>query len=78
VSNPPERTPTDCPKRDSLVRDVSLALSNIVNITHQHIQVLCGDDEAALIRLDRELENALDEKERLLSALHKHRKQHGC
>ncbi len=52
----------DCPERDSLVRDVSLALSNIVNITRQHIEVLCGDDEAALIRLDRELENAVGEK----------------
>ena len=52
------------------MRDVSLALSNIVNITRQHIEVLCGDDEAALIRLDRELENALDEKERLLGQLY--------
>jgi hypothetical protein len=68
----------DCPERDGLVRDVSLALNNIVTITRQHIQVLYGDDEAALMRLDRELENALDEKERLLGALQEHRKQHGC
>jgi hypothetical protein len=68
----------DCPERDTLMRDVSLALSNIVNITRQHLQVLFGDDEAALMRLDRELENAVDEKERVLGALHQHRKQHGC
>jgi hypothetical protein len=68
----------DCPERDRLVTDVSLALSNIANITRQHIQALCGDDEAALMRLDGELENALDQKECLLSTLQQHRKQHGC
>ena len=46
----------DCPERDRLIRDVSLFLSNIVNITRQHIQVLYGDDEAALMRVDRERE----------------------
>ncbi len=68
----------DCAERDRLMGDVSLALSNIVNITRQHIQVMYGDDEATLMRLDRDLENAVGEKDRLLGALHQHQKQHGC
>jgi hypothetical protein len=68
----------DCPERDKLMSDASLVLSGLVIITRQQIQALFGDDEAAMILLERELMNTVREKERILAALHQHRKEHGC
>jgi len=38
------------------VSDASLVFSSIVNIARQQNQLLFGDDEAAMMRLDREQE----------------------
>jgi len=71
--------PVDCPERDKLKADASRALQDIVGFAKRLLPAINSeDDPASLTPLDKDLENAVGEKERAFGALAQHRKEHGC
>jgi len=71
--------PVDCPERDKLKADASHALQDIVEFAKRLLAAVnSADDPASLTPLDKDLENAVGEKERAFGALAQHRKEHGC
>ncbi|MGH9558245.1 MAG: hypothetical protein ACRD30_03330 [Bryobacteraceae bacterium] len=52
-------------------------LARIVALTTAQLDAFRQDNRGELMRLDRDLENAMGEKERNLGALYEHRKEHG-
>ena len=53
-------------------------LTRIAEITTRQLQLIQTPERRVSMELDRELENAAGEKERLFGALRQHRAEHGC
>lgn len=57
---------------------VQAALLKLAKIAREQSEALGRGDEKAVMTLDKELENSLGEKERLLGAFNQHVEDHGC
>ena len=67
----------DCPERDRLINAAKEQLARLSKLSDlQYGAVITTAD--FIESFDKELENVLGEKERLLGALKQHRKDHGC
>jgi hypothetical protein len=69
---------SSCPQRSKLAAALDEILGHLVNLTRSQREAFQRRDEAEFGRLDRELENAIGEKERRVGALNQHEREHGC
>jgi hypothetical protein len=67
-----------CPVSEELERSVEEALRALINNTTQALEAFQQRRDADLLRLDKELENAVGTKERCIGALRQHKRDHGC
>ena len=67
-----------CAERDQLKASATRALQDIVEFTSRLLKALTTEPPVSLTPLDKDLENAVGEKERAFGALAQHRKDHGC
>lgn len=67
-----------CSQQNELSGHAIEVLGQIARISQEQIQALRSNDQAAMMRLDRQLELLFGEKERAFGALAEHRREHGC
>ena len=67
-----------CGRRAKLAQAVQEILQRIADLTKAQLETFQRRDETELMRLDKELENAMGLKERSIGALREHEKEHGC
>jgi hypothetical protein len=67
-----------CNEYKALASAVSEILQQLAALTRAQHEAFLRHDDAELMRLDRELETAVGEKERRIGAFRYHKKQHGC
>jgi len=67
-----------CPVEQGLADAVGAILTRLVELTTAQLQAFQEQREADVSRLDKELENAVGEKERAIGRLDEHRRKHGC
>lgn len=67
-----------CAIEAELARSAAEALARLVDIARKSLEAFRANHGAELMKLDKELENALGEKERTLGALRQHRLEHKC
>jgi hypothetical protein len=70
--------PNSCPKNVELTNAVNSILAKIVELTTAQLTAFQNGQHAEMMRLDKQLENAIGEKERSIGALSEHRKEHAC
>jgi hypothetical protein len=70
--------PETCPTKRELLGKTEQVLARIVDLTSEQLRAIRDPDTSHFIRLDKELELSIDEKERLFGALREHRAEHGC
>jgi hypothetical protein len=66
-------TCTQCERLHGEVQDV---LARITQLTTAQLSAFRSDDNAAFMRLDKELEIAMGAKERAIGALRQHEREH--
>lgn len=71
------RKPT-CPERESLQREATKVLQDVITVTREQIECVKLQDQARLMALDKVLEATFGKKERAFGALWQHTKEHGC
>lgn len=67
-----------CPEYIRLEGEVSAVLQKLTEITSAQLTAFQENDPGKVMRLDKELELAIGEKERSLGALRQHVKEHRC
>lgn len=67
-----------CPVEERLAETVSGILTHLIELTTAQLHSFREHRDEDLSRLDKELENAMGEKERAIGALDEHRKEHWC
>ena len=67
-----------CPRNQELLDAVLTLLSLIVTITNAQMEALRKNDRARLGELDSQLERAVHERDRALTAWRDHMKEHNC
>jgi len=69
---------TPCPKAAELSQSLNEILAHIVDLTKAQLDAFQENREGEMMRLDKELENAIGKKERAIGALREHRREHHC
>ena len=67
-----------CPRNQELLDAVLILLSQIVVITNGQMEALRKNDRVRLAELDSQLERAVRERDRALTAWREHMKEHNC
>ena len=67
-----------CPRNQELLEAILALLSQIVVITNGQMEALRRNDRARLAELDSQLERAVRERDRALTAWREHMKEHNC
>ena len=67
-----------CPRNQELLDAVLTLLSLIVTITNGQMEALRKNDRVRLAELDSQLERAVRERDRALTAWRDHMKEHKC
>jgi hypothetical protein len=70
--------PGVCPQADRLQIEVQTILQKLTELTTAKLLALQQRDNAWFMRLDRELEVTVGERERLIGSLREHVREHGC
>jgi hypothetical protein len=66
-----------CKQCERLRGAVQAALARLAELTTAQLNAFRSNDERAFMRVDKELENAMGAKERVIGAMRQHRKEHG-
>lgn len=72
------RMSTRCDERAQLERQANSVLEKLVRLTTAQLEVFQARDHTEFMRLDRELELTVGEKERTIGAVRQHIKEHRC
>ena len=67
-----------CPRNQELLEAILALLSQIVVITNGQMEALRRNDRARLAELDSQLERAVRERDKALTAWREHMKEHNC
>jgi hypothetical protein len=67
-----------CPQADRLQNEVQIILQKLTELTSAQLRAFQQRDNAGFMRLDRELELTVGEKERLIGSLRQHVREHRC
>jgi cell division septum initiation protein DivIVA len=67
-----------CAEYARLQTEVGEVLERLTNLTQAQLNAFRANDQATLMRLDKELENAIGEKERRIGAMRQHAREHKC
>lgn len=67
-----------CAEHDNLVAKAHAVLEKLHNLTREQLESFQAGEDERFMRLDRELENTVGEKERAIGALRQHDEAHGC
>jgi cell division septum initiation protein DivIVA len=67
---------TLCRECDRLQGEVQGTLSRLVELTTAQLNAFRAQDHAAFVRLDKELENTMGTKERIIGAARQHEREH--
>ena len=70
--------PEHCEEQERLRQAVTEVLNRIDVLNRGQIEAIKTRDDERLMALDKELEAAFGQKQRLYGALFEHRNQHGC
>jgi hypothetical protein len=70
--------PAACPREQELNEDVQRHLRRIAELAHAEREALQDRHTNLWVKLDKEIELEIGEKERSIGALNQHRKEHGC
>jgi BMFP domain-containing protein YqiC len=70
--------PEDCQEQEKLRQAVTDVLNRMDVLNRAQIEAIKTRDDERLMALDKELEAAFGQKQRLYGALFEHRNQHGC
>jgi hypothetical protein len=68
----------NCAEYKQLQKEVETHLTKITELTTSQLRAFQLNDQITFARLDKELENAMGEKERRIGAARQHAKEHGC
>ena len=71
-------TAPPCRRQQELIAETQHHLIRLSELARMQSEALQTGSENVVLELDRQVENALGEKERALGALREHRSQHGC
>ncbi len=71
-------TENQCPEHAQLQAEVLGILEDIKAIAGAQLRAFQENDRSMFNRLDKDLENAVAEKERRIGAMHQHAAEHGC
>jgi hypothetical protein len=67
-----------CPTNAELAGEVQRVLAKIVELTAAQLEAFRDRRSGEMMRFDKELEQAMGEKERAIGAYNQHREEHGC
>lgn len=67
-----------CETQQKLAAEVQRYLSVLVDLAQAEREALRSRDDGLIMTIDRQIENAVGEKERAMGALRHHRREHGC
>ena len=67
-----------CPEYAALEDNVTEALQKLVELIDAQLAAFRAREHGTFMRLDKELEMAVGQKERVIGALRQHAKDHGC
>ena len=67
-----------CAEHDRLFKEAHEHLMKLNLLTGRQLEVFDSGDNDAFMKIDREVELALGEKERRIGALRQHDEEHGC
>ena len=67
-----------CDERAKLEGQANSVLEKLVRLTNAQLEVFQARNHAEFMRLDRELELTVGEKERTIGAVRQHIQEHGC
>lgn len=67
-----------CEVHDRLNREAHEHLKKLAELVHAQIEAFEQEDHERFMDLDRKVENALGEKERMIGALRQHDEEHEC
>jgi hypothetical protein len=65
-----------CRECDRLQGEVQGALSRLAELTTAQLNAFRAQDHAVFMRLDKELENVMGTKERVIGAMRQHEREH--
>ena len=66
------------PEYEQLAAKVADALRRLVDLTTASLGAYRNSNQTEFMKIDKELENTVGEKERAIGALRQHAKEHGC
>ena len=67
-----------CDQYSRLQTEVREVLERLTTLTEAQLSAFQSQDYSTFTRLDKELEQTVGTKERLIGALRQHAKEHGC
>ncbi len=67
-----------CRVETKLAQAAAVILTRLIELTTAQLEASREGRRGDVLRLDKELENTVGDKERALGALDEHRKEHGC
>ena len=67
-----------CQEYDYLESEVEKALANLAQVTTLQLELFRARELKGVLRVDKQLENLVGEKERAIGALSQHIKEHQC
>jgi hypothetical protein len=67
-----------CAEYARLAVRVGEVLERLTNLTQAQLSAFRANDHGTLMRLDKELENTVGEKERRIGAMRQHASEHKC
>ena len=68
----------NCPEYARLESEVEQALANLAQVTTLQLDLFRARSFNRVMRVDKELENLVGEKERAIGALRQHVREHNC
>ena len=69
---------TDCDAHNELAKEAYEHLQKINHLTHLQMDAFEAGEKELFMQLDRRLENAMGEKERMIDRLRQHDEEHAC
>ena len=70
--------PIPCARQQELNEEVQRHLKRIAELAHAEVDALQDRHTNLWLKLDKEIELEIGEKERCIGALNEHRREHGC
>jgi hypothetical protein len=67
-----------CEKYNELAGKVAAVLQRLVDLTEAQLGAFNEREYSKFSKLDKELEQTVGEKERVIGAFREHQKEHGC